>query len=93
MTSKDMRSQTAVINILPDLIANLDTFVYSHEFPSDSYSSSLKNMLYKVINPLIASVGKYCNKKLPITHEGHESAFGLQLATSSVTIGKIQDIH
>lgn len=66
LTSEDLHSQTATVDILKILIENTGKDVSNKDFPSSSYSKNKNDMLGKIILPLIELIEKETGKKLPL---------------------------
>jgi hypothetical protein len=66
LTSSDLHSQTATVDILKILIENIGKDVPNIEFASSSYSKNKNDMQGKIIIPLIELVQKEFGKKLPL---------------------------
>ena len=66
LTSEDLHSQTATVDILKVLIENIGKDVANKAFSLSSYSKNKNDMLGKIVLPLIELVEKETGKKLPL---------------------------
>jgi hypothetical protein len=66
LTSDDLHSQTATVDILKILIENISKDVSNKEFTVSSYSKNKNDMLGKIVIPLIELIEKETGKKLPL---------------------------
>lgn len=66
VTSDDLFSQSATIEILTVLIANLGNDIPNKNLPSSSYSKNKNEMLGKIVLPLVELVEKELGEKLPL---------------------------
>lgn len=66
LTSEDLHSQTATVDILKILIENTGKDVSNKDFPVSSYSKNKNDMLGKIVLPLIELIEKETGKKLPL---------------------------
>jgi hypothetical protein len=66
VTSDDLHSQSATIEILKILIKNLGNDISNKDLPISSYSKNKNEMLGKIVIPLIELVAKEMNSKLPL---------------------------
>jgi len=66
LTSEDLHSQTATVDILKILIENSGKDISNKEFSISSYSKNKNDMLGKIIIPLIELIEKETGKKLPL---------------------------
>jgi hypothetical protein len=66
LTSQDLHSQSATIEILKLLIKNSGKDVGNSSFPSSSYSKNKNEMFGKIVIPLIDLMYDRCKQKLPL---------------------------
>jgi hypothetical protein len=66
LTSSDIHSQTATVDILKVLINNIGKDISNKEFIASSYSKNKNDMQGKIIIPLIELIQKEFGKKLPL---------------------------
>lgn len=66
LTSEDLHSQTATVDILKILIENPGKDISNKQFILSSYSKNKNDMLGKIVLPLIELVEKETRKKLPL---------------------------
>lgn len=66
LTSEDIHSQTATVDILKILIENTGKDISNKDLSVSSYSKNKNDMLGKIIIPLIELVEKETGKKLPL---------------------------
>jgi len=66
LTSSDLHSQTATVDILKILIENIGKDIPNTMFGSSSYSKNKNDMQGKIIIPLIELINKEFGKKLPL---------------------------
>jgi len=66
LTSEDLHSQTATVDILKILIENSGKDISNKDFPISSYSKNKNDMLGKIVLPLIELIEKETGKKLPL---------------------------
>ena len=66
LTSEDLHSQTATVDILKILIENIGKDIFNKDFITSSYSKNKNDMLGKIVLPLIELIQKETGKKLPL---------------------------
>ncbi|HCB51432.1 TPA: hypothetical protein DEP21_02545 [Patescibacteria group bacterium] len=66
LTSQDIHSQSATIEIMKRLIENPGKDISNKDLPSSSYSKNKNDMLGKIVIPLIELIEKKTGKKLPL---------------------------
>lgn len=66
LTSEDLHSQTATVDILKVLIENIGKDIPNKEFLVSSYSKNKNDMLGKIVLPLIELIEKETGKKMPL---------------------------
>jgi hypothetical protein len=66
LTSQELHSQTATIEVMRILIANLGKELSNKQLPSSSYSKNKNEMMSKIVLPLIELIEKKTGKKLPL---------------------------
>jgi len=93
LTSDDLHSQTATVDILKVLIENIGKDVSNKDFPISSYSKNKNDMQGKIIIPLLELIQKETNKKLPLVCKGSIYDFYLKLNPSDIDIAVIDKIQ
>ncbi|MFA7298359.1 MAG: hypothetical protein WC010_01815 [Candidatus Absconditabacterales bacterium] len=93
LTSEDIHSQTATVDILKILIENIGKDIPNKEFSVSSYSKNKNDMLGKIILPLIALIEKETGKKLPLICKGSMYDFYLKLNSSDIDIAIIDKLN
>lgn len=93
MTSSDLHSQTATVDILKILIENIGKDISNKDFVSSSYSKNKNDMQGKIIIPLIELVQKELNKKIPLICKWSMYEFYLKLNPSDIDIAIIDQIN
>jgi hypothetical protein len=66
LTSEDLHSQTATVDILKVLIENIGKDIFNKEFVVSSYSKNKNDMLGKIVLPLIELIERETGKKMPL---------------------------
>lgn len=66
LTSEDLHSQTATVDILKILIENIGKDISNKDFPVSSYSKNKNDMQGKIIIPLLELIQREIGKKLPL---------------------------
>jgi hypothetical protein len=66
LTSEDLHSQTATVDILKILMENTGRDVSNKDFIVSSYSKNKNDMLGKIVLPLIELIEKETGKRLPL---------------------------
>jgi hypothetical protein len=66
LTSQEIHSQSATIEIMQILIQNLGKDISNKDLPLSSYSKNKNEMLGKIVLPLIELLEKKTGKKLPL---------------------------
>jgi hypothetical protein len=66
LTSEDLHSQTATVDILKILIENVGKDISNKDFVVSSYSKNKNDMLGKIVLPLIELIEKKKKKKMPL---------------------------
>ncbi len=92
LTSEDLHSQTATVDILRILIENISKDVANKDFPVSSYSKNKNDMLGKIVLPLIELIEKETGKKLPLICKGSIYDFYLKLNPSDIAIAIIDKL-
>ncbi|MFA6255785.1 MAG: hypothetical protein WC606_01255 [Candidatus Absconditabacterales bacterium] len=93
LTSDDLHSQTATVDILKILIENISKDVSNKEFTVSSYSKNKNDMLGKIVIPLIELIEKETGKKLPLICKGSIYDFYLKLNSSDIDIAVIDKLQ
>ena len=92
LTSQDLHSQSATIEILKILINNPGKDMNNDCFPSSSYSKNKNEMFGKIVIPLIDLISKHCKQKLPLICKGSIYEFYLKLNSSDIEIAIIEEL-
>lgn len=92
ITSEDLHSQTATVDILKILIENTGKDISNKQLTQSSYSKNKNDMIGKIILPLIELVEKETGKKLPLICKGSTYDFYLKLNASDIDIAVIQKL-
>jgi len=92
LTSSDLHSQTATVDILKILIENIGKDVSNKEFSTSSYSKNKNDMQGKIIIPLIELVQKEFNKKMPLVCKWSLYDFYVKLNPSDIEIAVIDKL-
>lgn len=90
LTSKDIKSAKATIEILKVLLENLGEDVPAMRLPESAYIER-NEMQSKIISPLAASFKRITGKHLPLSlHGGLRKNFVIKLDKSDLTIGVLE---
>ncbi len=91
LSSKDIQSQSATVDILLKLINSPWRDVFNTEFPRSSYSKNKNEMISKIILPLQNYLRNKLSRELPISCHGwlYEFTVSLDEAKNSISIGFI----
>lgn len=92
LTSQDLHSQTATIDIMKVLIENFWTDVSNKNLPLSSYSKNKNDMIWKIVIPLIELIEKRTWKKLPLICKWSIYDFYLKLNKSEIDIAVIDKL-
>lgn len=84
LTSQDLHSQSATIEILKMLLENPDKDIPNKELPTSSYSKNKNDMIGKIVMPLISLVEKKTGKRLPLICKGSLYDFTIKLQDSDI---------
>lgn len=93
LTSEDLHSQTATVDILKILIENIGKDVPNKNFSLSSYSKNKNDMLGKIVLPLIELIEKETGKKLPLICKWSMYEFYLKLNPSDIDIAVIDKLQ
>lgn len=93
LTSSDIHSQTATVDILKILMENIGKDISNKEFAVSSYSKNKNDMQGKIIIPLIELIQKEFGKKLPLVCKGSIYDFYLKLNPSDIDIAMIDKLN
>lgn len=93
LTSSDIHSQTATVDILKVLINNMGKDISNKEFAISSYSKNKNDMQGKIIIPLIELIQKEFAKKLPLICKWSIYDFYLKLNPSDIDIAMIDKLN
>lgn len=86
LTSEDLHSQTATVDILRILIECIGKEVSNKDLPLSSYSKNKNDMQGKIIIPLLELIQKETGKRLPLVCKGSIYDFYVKLNPSDVEI-------
>jgi hypothetical protein len=86
LTSQDLHSQTATIEVVKVLIDNLEKEMSNKQLPSSSYSKNKNEMMSKIVLPLLELIEKKTGKRLPLICKGSLYDFYMKLNRSDVEI-------
>ncbi|MDP2090170.1 MAG: hypothetical protein Q8K30_01110 [Candidatus Gracilibacteria bacterium] len=92
LTSKDIHSQNATIEILSILLNNLGKNISNHDLPLSSYSKNKNEMVGKIVIPFLKLIENNFNIKLDFECKGGITDFYLKLEKIDIKIGKISRI-
>jgi len=92
LTSSDIHSQTATVDILKVVINNIGKDVSNKDLPTSSYSKNKNDMQGKIIIPLMDLVQKELNKKLPLVCKWSLYDFYIKLNPSDIHIAIIDKL-
>lgn len=93
LTSEDLHSQTATVDILKILIENIGKDIPNKDFITSSYSKNKNDMLGKIVLPLIELIEKETGKKLPLICKWSIYEFYLKLNASDIDIAVIDKLQ
>lgn len=93
LTSEDLHSQTATVDILKHLIENIGKDISNKNFGVSSYSKNKNDMLGKIVLPLIELIEKETGKKLPLICKWSIYDFYLKLNASDIDIAVIDKLQ
>jgi hypothetical protein len=86
VTSDDLHSQSATIEIITTLLNNLGNDISNQKLPLSSYSKNKNEMLGKIVIPLIELVEKEIWKKLPLICKWSIYDFYMKLNKTDIKI-------
>ena len=66
LTSQELHSQSATIEVMRVLIANLGKDMVNTDLPPSSYSKNKNEMMSKIVLPLLDLIERRTGKKLPL---------------------------
>lgn len=89
LTSQDLHSQSATIEIIQILVKNLWQEVDSKTLPSSTYSKNKNEMVSKIVLPLVDLVEKKTGKKLQLVCKWSLYDFYMKLNASDIDIAII----
>lgn len=92
LTSKDIPTQNATIEILIILLNNIDKDISNKDLPLSSYSKNKNEMLWKVILPLIKFMEEKAREKIPLICKGSLNDFYIKLWNSNTKLWIIKKI-
>jgi len=90
VTSEELHSQSATIEILKILIENIWIEIPNKKLPLSSYSKNKNEMLGKIVIPLIELVEKELKQKLPLICKWSIRDFYVKLNKTNINISIIQ---
>jgi hypothetical protein len=89
LTSKDIHSQNATIEILRILQQSIWSEVSNKELPLSSYSKNKNDMIWKIVLPLLKFIEKKTSIKLPIVCKWSITDFYLKMETVHLKISTV----
>lgn len=92
LTSKDIHSQNATIEILSILLNNLWKNISNHDLPLSSYSKNKNEMVWKIVIPFLKLIENNFNIKLDFECKWWITDFYLKLEKIDIKIWKISRI-
>jgi hypothetical protein len=92
LTSQELHSQVATIEILKMLLENPWKEIHNKQLPLSSYSKNKNDMYGKIVLPLISLVEKKTGKKLPLICKGSLYDFSMRLDDSSIEMAIINHL-
>lgn len=92
LTSQELHSQSATIEILKKLLDHPGKDISNKEFPISSYSKNKNDMLGKIVIPLVSLIEKKTKKKLPLTCKGSLYDFVMRLDNSDIEMTILNSI-
>lgn len=84
LTSQDLHSQSATIEILKMLLENPGKDIHNKELPLSSYSKNKNDMIGKIVAPLLSLIETRIWKKLPLICKGSLYDFTIRLNNSDI---------
>ncbi len=93
LTSEDLHSQTATVDILNLLIKNISKEVHNKEFGISSYSKNKNDMLGKIVLPLIELIERETGKKMPLICKWSIYDFYMKLNPSDIQIAVVEKLQ
>ncbi len=92
LTSSDLCSQAATIDILRSLIENIGKEIENKKLPISWYAKNKNEMIGKIIVPLVDLIQKECKERLPLFCRGSIYDFSMRLQHSNIGIALVQKI-
>lgn len=92
LTSKQLHSTSATIEILQVLLENIGKGVVCSNLPESAYNRDRNEMQSKIVTPLIKIIKQKTNKKLPMVIFGGLTDFYLKLEPSELDIRVIEKV-
>lgn len=92
LTSSDLHSQAATVEILKSLIENIGEEIQNKILPLSGYAKNKNEMVGKIIVPLVDLIQKECNERLPLFCRGSIYDFSMRLQRSNIGIALLQKI-
>ena len=89
LTSQDLHSQSATIEIIKMLMQHLWEEVHNKVLPMSSYSKNKNEMVSKIVIPILELVERKLHKKLPLICKGSLYDFYMKLNKSDIEIAII----
>lgn len=86
LTSQELHSQSATIEILKMLLENPWKEISNKQLPVSSYSKNKNDMLGKIVGPLLSLVEQKTWKKLPLICKGSLYDFTIKLQDSEIEV-------
>lgn len=87
LTSQELHSQNATVELLSMLFSNLDTEISNKLLSASSYSKNKNEMVSKIVLPLKKVLQEKLDKDLPIECSWKLSLFGVKLKKNSIRVG------
>lgn len=92
LTSSDLHSQAATVDILISLIENIGKEIDNKSLPLSWYAKNKNEMIGKIIVPLVDLIQKECKERLPLFCRGSIYDFSMRLQHSNIWIALVQKI-
>ena len=86
LTSQELHSQSATIEVMRVLIANLGKDMVNTDLPPSSYSKNKNEMMSKIVLPLLDLIERRTGKKLPLICKWSLYTFYMKLNKSDIEI-------
>lgn len=94
LTSKELLSQHATVEILDILVKNKDSYISNYQLPPSAYSKNKNTLLTKIITPLQKLLKKIYWSELDIECMGGQNNYSIKLGKNSdIKIGIIDNVN